>query len=387
MAGAEVVLAPRLRVDMDPAQQFPMVKGSTQHLLVHVSNERASKPGGPPDMFISQSTGAVKATATVQVPEGMDVTPKEIPFELPAEGGRKTLVFKVHNDRWGKELVRVRPLFTFQGEKEPIEHVYPGTNVIRDEEVLDFKPLDDRGLTFYGGFEKNENRASSPRNITGWGNRSYYHEGVKGWCLDTGSCTFLDPFKTVDCRQGTATIWIRRDPQHKNENQYRPDPTETWKHPLEEGYGYAELIMGDEGAQTMETSKSGAGLRRWPGWEGKRGYLEATFRAMGKRKYYCQAPFDWTDQWQHLALLWHAADRRLEIYVDGKLAAKADPGDEEWHTSPWDRGRPGGGTNGGWSLGSCDHGKKFYTLRDEVYIYNRALSAEEIRANMELTRK
>jgi hypothetical protein len=368
-------------VEIEPTDSQPFSGSKT----VTLSLQQPS--GGPRDLFICRSTGAVQATASIQAPEGMEVTPREMPFALPAEGGHKTLVFKVRNDRWGKDLVRLRPTCTFRGESAPIEHVYPGTNVIRDRQLLDYQPLDDKGLTFYGAFDKNQNRACSPRNITGWGNRSYYHEGVKGWCLDSGSCTFLDPFKTVDFRQGTATIWIRRDPSHKNENQYRPDPADTWKHPLAEGYGYAELIMGDEGAQSTEASKSGVGLRRWPGWEGQRGYLEATFRAMSNRKYYCQAPFDWTDQWQHLALLWHAGDRRLEIYIDGKLAAKADPGDGEWHTSPWDRGRPGGGSNGGWSLGSSDHGKKFYTLRDEVYIYNRALSAEEIRANMERTRK
>jgi len=159
---------------------------------------------------------------------------------------------------------------------------------------------------------------------------------------------------------------------------------------INEGYGPGETLVGvnDAAQYVSKSSKSGVALRRFPGWGGKKGYLEAVYRVMGKRNYYVQVPFEWSDTWHHLALLWHVKDRRLEIYIDGKLAGKADPGQQEWYASPWDKGKPGGGTiDNKFMFGSKDHGKVALTLRDELYIYNRALTPGEIKANMELVKK
>ncbi|MGA2035501.1 MAG: hypothetical protein ABSG68_24900, partial [Thermoguttaceae bacterium] len=81
-----------------------------------------------------------------------------------------------------------------------------------------------------------------------------------------------------------------------------------------------------------------------------------------------------------VAILWSVKQKRLEIYLDGKLAAKAHPGQQEWYPSPWDRGV---GNGNGWNMNliTSDHGAWCGTCRDEVCIYNRALRPEEILAN------
>jgi hypothetical protein len=82
-----------------------------------------------------------------------------------------------------------------------------------------------------------------------------------------------------------------------------------------------------------------------------------------------------------VAVLWDTEAKRLELYLDGKLAAKADPGAEDWYAAPWDEGAPSGEP---FSPISCDHGKWTGTQRDEFYVYNRPLAAAEILANKDL---
>ncbi|KKL96164.1 hypothetical protein LCGC14_1847230, partial [marine sediment metagenome] len=387
MEGFEIVVAPRIRLEMFPSQRFPMTKGRTQPILIYLANGRSSSPGGPPDKFISSRAGPCKGVVGFDLPEGIVADPPEQAFDLP-ENGAVRLVFNVTNNKWGKDVVTIRPVVKFDGEKAFTETVHPGTHVIRDKGLLDYKGLDDQGLTFHANWDDPDkwiNRAVNPRNHEGWGWVKFNQEGVKGYCANARSGKFLDPFKTVDYQQGTVLFWMKRDPARRNENQNRPDPDKTWKMRLSQGYGRGELICGDEDTgQPHLPGKSGVGLRRWPGWGGKEGYLEAVYISMGNTRHYVQVPWPnkrlW--EWRHVALLWDMNARRLEVYVDGKLAGKADKGAEPWYGSPWDPGRPSGGTNSGFSLGSCDHGKISLTLRDEVYIYDRVLTPEQIAANM-----
>jgi hypothetical protein len=123
-------------------------------------------------------------------------------------------------------------------------------------------------------------------------------------------------------------------------------------------------------------------LRRYPGY-GRDGCLEAVFICMMNKRYYVQVPFNWTDEWKHIGLVWHRKKRRLELYMNGELAGRADPGKEEWLTSPWNPGGPCRTANGGFSFGSSDHGGATVQrhLKDEAHVYYRALTAEEIREN------
>lgn len=392
LEGFEIVVAPRLRVEVEPKHQLPMIKGQVQPFLITIASGNSSKPGGSPSKFVSHKSGACKGTLSFQLPEGLEAVPPQQAFEV-ADCGIVRLQFEIKNNTWNKEIGWIKPVIKLEGEKEPTAIPYRGCPVVRDEEMIGYKPIDDKGLTLHANWDDPDtwsHKCSNPRNKRGISGVKLSQDGIKGYCIKTGSMAFFDPSKTVNYRQGTIMMWMKRDPAKRNENQVRPDPKKTWKSALSEGYGHGELLIGVEGSgQGHPNSKSGVGMRRWPGWGGKDGYLEARYLSMSNVVHYVQVPYEnkkvW--KWRHVALLWHMKDRRLEIYLDGELAGKADPGKDPWLASPWDPGHRTGGANAGLSFGSSDHGKKQYMLRDEVYVYNRALTLDDIKANMGLVKK
>jgi hypothetical protein len=343
--------------------------------------------------FISHRAGPCKGVVTFELPEGLEATPREQPFDLK-ENGLARLVFHIRNTMWSEELSMLKPVVRFDGEKQPVATVFPGVLIERSAQ-MQYKPLDDKGLTLYASWDHPEdfkrNRADIAvhrRNMGAMvgqygGEYNYHNDGKRGWCLNSKLEGFGDPYQTVDYQKGTVMFWTRRDPRQKNENQMRPNRAKTWQAGYSEGYEPGELLFGVSSCQYIaRSSKSDICLKRFPGWDGRKGYLEAVYAGMGMQKHYVQVDFDWSDTWRHVALLWDVKAKRLEIYLDGKLAGKADPGKDEWLGSPWDVGRPGGaGTN--FSFGSKDHGKVALTLRDELYIYDRPLSVDDIVANME----
>ncbi len=198
-------------------------------------------------------------------------------------------------------------------------------------------------------------------------------------------CEILDSYRNIDYYEGTVCFYVRKDPLVRNENTFVPDPKETVRFPCGRSNN-GETLFTAGLVQNVGSSNSGITLRRFRSWQGKDGYLQLTYQMMGGGLVACQAaPFSWSEEWRHVAILWSVKQKRLEIYLDGKLAAKAHPGQQEWRPSPWDRGvRNGNGWN--MNLITADHGAWCGTCRDEVYIYKRALTAEEIRANKELAK-
>jgi len=221
------------------------------------------------------------------------------------------------------------------------------------------------------------------------GEYNYANDGIKGWCLNANSIVISDSYRNIDYREGTALFWFRRDQEtRRNENQYRADPQETAKLLNQNIITQGECILScpyADGVQTTVESQSHIILRRYASWGGKPGYLQATYQGLNRQLHCAQAFFDkdYVNEWRHVALIWSLRERRLEIYLDGKLAAKAEPGAEEWHGAPWDCGEASGSEL---QPIASDHGKWCGTLRDEFYIYNRALKLDEIQANMEKAR-
>ena len=386
MAGFEIVVAPRLRVAVDPMQRIPMIPGRHQHFLVHVDNKRSTRPGGPPDTLISHKAGPCKGTVALELPKGMAASPAEQPFEL-GEHDERTLVFKVRNESWSDAEEMVRPVIRFAGEKEAVAVLFPGTTVIRDEAKLYAEPFDELGLIAEAAWDdkaKNGRFDRSRGNPAAHfypGHRAAYHnEGVKGWCMNSqGVCQIHDTFRNIDYWEGTACFWVRKDPSKRNEMTYVPDRAVTAKLACGRSNDGETLFCAGL-VQNVASSDSGLTLRRFRSWQGKPGYLQLTYQLMGRRLIACQAgPFEWSETWRHVACLWSVPQRRLELYLDGKLAAKADPGEGDWHASPWDTGGPSG-----WPLIliSSDHGLWSGTCRDEVAIYNRPLTPEQIQANL-----
>jgi len=394
MEGFELAVAPRLRVEMDPMQSIPLPKGRSQHFFIHLANGKSSRPGGPQDKFISHKAGPCKGTVSWDLPAGLKAVPPEQPFEL-GEDEAKTLIFRMDNEQYSSQKDEmVKPVIRLEGEKEPLAVLFPGTRVIRDEERVGPKQLDDKGLLFLATWDDNtangkaDKACGSPSPYFYPGHRAAYsNEGVKGWCMNTQQvCEIFDSYRNIDCHEGTICFYLRKDPLLRNENTYSPNPKETARMPCGRGNS-GETLFTAGLVQNVGSSNSGITLRRFRSWQGKEGYLQLTYQMMSGRLVVCQAePFAWTEEWRHVAFLWSVKDKRLEIYVEGKLAGQAERSEGEWYPSPWDRGV---GNGHGWNMNviTSDHGAWTGTCRDEVYIYGRALTSEEILANKQLARK
>jgi hypothetical protein len=385
-AGFEIPIAPRLRVEMDPMSRLPLPPGRSQHFIVRIANGRAK------DKFISHKAGPCRGAVSLELPAGMTSDPPERAFELP-ENGEASLTFLVTNREWGKEPVKVRPRVRFEGEKTPVEVLCPGTTVIRDQERIGYAPLDETGLLVQASWDETEKNGSFDRSVGSPASHyypghqpGYSNEGVKGWCLESArSCQIYKTFKNIDAAEGTIAFWFRRDPNVRNEIQVKGDPAQTWKQGVNRGNnGESMVVVGM--VQRRGFSNGGLSLRRFPGWEGKEGYLELVHQGLGGKLHHVTVPYEKATMfdWRHCALVWSAKEKRLEIHLDGKLAGKADPAEAEWQPVPWDNAGPDGHPL---EILTTDHGHWSGTGRDELYIFNRALSPSEIKSNLEKTRK
>jgi hypothetical protein len=265
--------------------------------------------------------------------------------------------------------------------------------VFRDQATIDYKPLDEQGLLVYAGWDEREKGGSFDRSV-GSPHSHYYpghepgysNEGMKSWCLESArSCQIYKTFKNIDAQEGTMCFWFRRDPKVRNELQVKGDPNASWKQGVNRGNdGEAMVTVGM--VQRRGYSNGGLGLRRFPAWEGKEGYLDLVYQGLGRRLHHVTVPYEKATMfdWRHVAILWSVKEKRLEIHLDGKLAGKADPAQAEWLPVPWDNAGPYGHPL---EILTTDHGHWSGTCRDELYIYNRALTGDEIRANLEKSRK
>lgn len=398
MAGFEISILPRVAVSMDPQNPVRIAKDDTQAFLLTLSNRRSAP--GRYDHALHYKTGALKGVVTWNVPDGTEITPSEQKFELAADSEQE-LVFKIKNNIWSKDSAVARPRIRFDGEKDDAEVIQPGVRIFRNQDGIDYKPLDEQGLTLYASWnDPSQEIDACDRAIPGTNNRTigtksdkqdnkYSPIGVSGWCAGARRNGNWDMWKTVNHKEGAVLLWTRADPEKRNENQFRPDRTQTWKMRGNCGNGPGELLVGGFCApQDLLSAQCEILLRRFPGWEGKKGYLEAVYWDLGNRAHYVQVDFDRSEEWKHIGLLWNLKDRRLEIYINGVLAGKADAGDREWYGVPFDCACTMKWAENGFSYGGiADGGKLSLSLVDEFYIYNRALTLEEIKANMEKAAK
>lgn len=386
MEGFEIVVAPMLRVEMDPMNRIPMPKGAYQYFEIHLNNGKSESK------LINHKAGACKGKLAFKLPEGMTAEPAELPFELK-ENEKKTLVVKVTNNQWGEKIVRVRPVLKLDGIDKTFETICLGTTVTRNQKRIDYKPLDDKGLlvqatwddkTKGGRFDRSVGRSSS--HYYPGHSPAYSPEGIKKWCMETArACQIYKTFKNVNHMAGTIMFYMKRDPKQRNELQVNANPATSWKQGVNRGNrGESLLVIGM--TQRSKASNSGLVVRRYPGWGGKEGWLEVIYQCMGGRLYYLQAPYEKKRMydWRHVAVVWDVKERRLELYLDGKLAGKADPGKIPWYTVPWD---PGAAAGHPLIVHTTDHGHWCGTMKDEFYIYNRAMPLKEIQENRDLVKK
>ncbi|MGA2032759.1 MAG: biopolymer transporter ExbD, partial [Thermoguttaceae bacterium] len=183
---------------------------------------------------------------------------------------------------------------------------------IRDEERVGPKQLDDKGLLFAASWDDNalngraDRACGNPLAYFYPGHRAAYsNEGAKGWCMNSQLvCEILDSYRNIDYYEGTVCFYVRKDPLVRNENTFVPDPKETVRFPCGRSNN-GETLFTAGLVQNAGSSNSGITLRRFRSWQGKDGYLQLAYQMMGGRLVACQAaPFPWSEEWRHVAILW-----------------------------------------------------------------------------------
>jgi len=383
LGGFEITVAPMMRVDMAPNMRMPLPAGEHQYFEVRLSNGKGR------DKFVNHKAGPCRGVLTLDLPYGMSAEPKAQPFDFGADQTRRFL-FKVTNSKWEKAEVHVKPAIHLAGTSEALELLEPGTTVIRDKAQVDHKPLDETGLLVYWGF--NDGRIATFTRSAGRANghlfpgttTNFAAGGVRGSCLASQpTCAIHATYKNIDYRRGTILFWFKRDPRVKNENRYVADPATSWTNGGRSNNGEGMVFV--SGVQRTGYASGGLDIRRYATWGNREGYLEATYRCLGDQAFHVQAPYPraMENEWTHVAVTWSVRDRLLELYVNGKSAGKADPGEGPWRAVPWDNAADWGHPL---IVSSMDHGHWSGTLRDEFYVYDRPLTAKEIAANMALAR-
>ena len=385
LGGFEITVMPMMRVDMVPNMRMPLLKGEHQYFEIRLANGKAR------DRFISHKAGPCRGALTLDLPRGMSVEPTERPFDF-AENDTKAFLFKVTNHEWGREEGKVRPIIRLAGRDEALELLEPGTTVVRDREQVDHRPLDGSGLLVYAGW--NDRKLNGRFTRSAGRGRPHHHpgstcafnpHGIKGMCIESQpNCSIHGTYKNIDYRRGTILFWFKRDPRVKNENRYIADPAITWRHRGRGNYGEGMVFV--QGVQSTGGASGGLDIRRYPTWGRKQGYIEATYHCLGGEGYRVRAPYPRAMEttWSHVAVTWSVKDRLLEVFVNGKSAGKAEPGDHPWRAVPWDNAADWGHPL---VVSTMDHGHWSGTMRDEFYIYNRPLTVAEIRANMQAAKK
>ena len=394
LASWEILIAPRLRVEMDP-RMVPIAQGDSYPVFLHVANGKVDTDRAWGEMntekLIDHRAGPCKGTVGFNLPDGMEAVPPTQQLDLPANG-HATFRFLIKNHKWGdRQAAYVRPAIRLAGEADPIEVPWYGTAVMRDEKMR-YEPLDAKGLLAYAGWDDKNNthanldRASGSKVQScpgaGGGGSTPSHEGVKGWCIGWNSNVAFDAFRNIDYHRGTVLFWTRRDPRVRNDIRVNAERATSWQvSGAHKNFG-EKLFCAGLGRDLI--------LRRFPRKREKEGYLELVLRELPVRArktktHYVQADYDTARlyDWRHLAIVWDIPARRLELYIDGKLAGKAPPGEGEWLVLPWDRGR----RSNCLVLPETHHGHWSGSLRDEFYIYNRPLTAKEIKQNMALAKR
>ncbi|OGJ85729.1 MAG: hypothetical protein A2268_11720 [Candidatus Raymondbacteria bacterium RifOxyA12_full_50_37] len=405
-----------LYVDMDPCPRIPLRPGESQYFLIHLSQASVS------------CNGTVSFSG---LPAGLVCAPESQDYSL-APGNAKLLIFNLSSTRWGDTL-EIRPTITASGG-ETIN--FPDsfkTKIMRDSvyyessswgnRSLKNNPLDAAGLMAYyscgdggcvapcysgHGFDRSVGFPGF------WNEGVWIHEGgVKGKCVfghnglqyprHRWSKIAFEAMNTVDNnKRGTILFWFRKNLQRVADMSYSANPDSTWKIGPDGMQGSkGEALFGHSwspqqiynsqiaGGSTYTKWKPGShsfiGLRRFKAHGSVAGYLEAYYQAMRGDIYTVQAPYEWSEVWRHVAVVWDADSAKLEIYLDDQLASGSlrkngvPTTDTVFYGCPWTVVKF---NNCNFTIVQVgDEGGFSTTDRDEYYIYNKAMTQTEIQAN------
>ncbi|PCJ57757.1 MAG: hypothetical protein COA79_14825 [Planctomycetota bacterium] len=377
LLGHEIAIKPYLGINMIPKQQFPLKVNEHQYMQVTVSNK---------NKFLHSSTGVCKGIVKLLLPDGMKAAPEQFTFNLKKSDTVK-VIFKVTNLKWDDNPGKIIPIILLNGQTTPISHVaFQGTTVIRNQILIDLKPLDDMGMLVYASYDDltkgghfDKSIGSSAPYIYPEMAMAYFSEGKKHRCMGSVPTSGIyDTYGNIDAKKGTVSFWAKRDPQVKNESRYKGNKKTSWKNI---GTGDRPTLFYTPGLR----------IYRCPDWSDAPGYIEVIYidkfgKGKHDNKHVIQVPFNKIQQkkWYHIAVAWDTDKRILQLYIDGKLVGTAEKGNRPWYPFAWDQG--------GFNLGhplrvtTVDHGACSLSLRDEFYSFNKILTADEINKNLQLAK-
>jgi hypothetical protein len=241
-----------------------------------------------------------------------------------------------------------------------------------------YKPLDARGLVFHAPFDgKGDARCVGSRrcvlrkdidnNPKVQPKPPTWVKGKKGSSLAV-SAAWYDAEKHFNALEGTALFWFKQPKEARDEHcgilMVGGNVTGSWY--------ICRLVL-------------------------HRGKLSFSYVFLGNEEHVAETAWPDDQAWHAVGVVWSSYRKCLQLYVDGKLAAEEKAGPGQWLMMPLQSGRhfrdfPGWkyyykseyeGTLRGADLEVFFKWKAKPSAIDELYIFDRALSAEEIRRHME----
>ncbi len=242
----------------------------------------------------------------------------------------------------------------------------------------DYKPLDERGLVFHAPFDgKGEARCvGAPRVVLRKDidndpkvqpKPPTWVEGKRGQALAV-SAAWYDAEKHFNALEGTALFWFKQPKEAQEEHccilMVGGNVTGSWY--------ICRLVL-------------------------HKGNLSFSYVFLGNEEHVVQTPWPGDQAWHAVGVVWNSYGKCLQLYVDGRLAAEEEGGRGEWLMMPLQSSRhfrdfPGWkhyykseyeGTLRGADLEVFFKWKAKPSAIDELYLFDRALSADEIRRHIE----
>jgi hypothetical protein len=404
-AAGDVILAPRVSVRTLPYLPLFIRPMSRAKVRVYLSRDRLTGPirvGGAqpkrlPRFIHPDQPAKMTGTLRVRPVAGFRITPSRVSLDLPASGTVK-LDFAIENTSAPPDP-QVPFRFAPEIELDGIGRVKTAPDPVRVyvDPLLDYEPLDERGLVLYAGFDGN----ATPKTVLDpkiarqrWGPVVLRRPG-RG--RDGRGAPGFVPGKKGQAL-GNASAWFGTE---KNFNTGSGSILFWWRLP---GGGDRRVVEGGEyNIILVPGNLTGSWYVFWTYY--LRGKLHVSFNALGTENHHIAATWPTDEAWHHVAITWDFFAKRLRIYIDGKLVDEDKDESKEWLIAPFQLrrhmrtfpgwkdyymgeygGEPPGGANsfkfGQVALSGGLRPREKVSLMDELHVFDRALTGKQIKAHI-----
>ncbi len=399
-AAAEVTIAPRLFVKTQPWLPLFLPPRGKVKVRVYVSRDPSTEPlaygamkGKRLRRFLHHpALKSARGTLRVAPAEGFRITPARVDFELPQEGFGK-FDFVIENTAAPPDPQKpllFHPKIELDGIGE-VAHAADPVRVYVDPKLA-YRPLDERGLVLQAGFDG----TAEPKTVldpaqAGQRYGRVVHRRPGRGQDGTGAAMFVAGRKGQAL--GNSSAWFGTE---KNFNPQTGSILFWWKLPAPARPGRFNIALVGGGL-------TGSWYTFWTRCE--RGRLEVSYVSLGPEDHRVAAVWPADERWHHVGITWDFFAKALRLYVDGKLAGEDADATKEWLTTPpqlarhlrdfpgWKdyyqgeyAGAPPGGAYsfkfGQVALSGGLRPAPHVSHMDELYVFDRALTAKEIQAHI-----